>query len=140
LDHNKLTGTIPSSLGSLPLQDLTLSYNSLTGKLPPSLAVVANTGRVVDISYNKLHGEIPVELCLARNMFLINNSVVNRCSDICRDKRYRAGNIHIASKEEKETKDEMRAQLAEEVTREEAEQELKELESFKKSLKNFINL
>ena len=94
LDHNRLTGSIPSSLGKLELQDLTASNNLLVGSLPASLAQIVKKGRVVDFSYNQLVGVIPVELCLARNMFLIENLIINRCNDICRDKSYRVSNCY----------------------------------------------
>lgn len=150
IDHNHLSGSIPSSFGGLPLNDLTASNNALTGSLPASLANIARKGRVVDFSYNQLSGDIPVELCLARNLFLIANNISNKCSEICHDKRYRDGRIHILTsnsgygskraEEERQNAEEVAAQEAAELSRDEEEAERKELEDFRKNLRNMVNL
>jgi hypothetical protein len=58
LQGNKLNGTIPSFLGSLPLKQLALSYNSLTGTIPSSLTSL----KALTLLYlfeNKLTGLVP---------------------------------------------------------------------------------
>eukprot|EP00250_Pteridium_aquilinum_P008793 c18212_g1_i1 orf=161-3385(+) len=57
LQHNHLSGDIPHVFGSLPrLQNLDLSHNyMLTGQIPPSLSVSES----LDLSFNNLTGIIP---------------------------------------------------------------------------------
>jgi hypothetical protein len=58
LQGNKLNGTIPSFLGSLPLKQLALSYNSLTGTIPSSLTSLKEL-TLLNLFENKLTGLVP---------------------------------------------------------------------------------
>jgi len=44
LDGNEFNGTIPATLGQLPLQDLRLNNNRLTGEIPSSLGNLQSLG------------------------------------------------------------------------------------------------
>ncbi|KAG6697145.1 hypothetical protein I3842_09G183900 [Carya illinoinensis] len=58
LSHNFFRGEIPSALGSAVvgrLLSLDLSYNNLTGHIPPSLIYI----KEIDLSHNSLKGQIP---------------------------------------------------------------------------------
>ena len=62
LYNNKLTGEIPTELGSLSnLEWLGLSRNQLTGEIPRELGSLSNLERLT-LSRNQLTGEIPAEL------------------------------------------------------------------------------
>ena len=65
---NGLTGSIPSSLGSLTnLIQLSLSNNDLTGSIPPSLGSLTNL-LVLDIANTQLTGSIPSSLGSLTNL------------------------------------------------------------------------
>ena len=62
LAKNKLTGTIPSSIGNLTLLNiLDLSVNQLSGAIPSSLGNLVQLW-TLDLSYNQLSGVVPVSL------------------------------------------------------------------------------
>jgi hypothetical protein len=62
LERNKLTGSIPASLGNLTrLQDLDLGLNQLTGPIPDSLANLTRL-ESLDLGINQLTGPIPDSL------------------------------------------------------------------------------
>lgn len=62
LPSSKLSGTLPSNLGSLPwLQRLDLSNNSINGSFPASL-LNATELRFLDLSRNHISGELPASL------------------------------------------------------------------------------
>jgi len=77
LDDNSLTGTIPSSLGSLSeLQRLYLQGNSLTGTIPPSLGELSELYRLY-LYDNSLSSTIPSELgslTSLGNLYLYDNN------------------------------------------------------------------
>jgi phosphodiesterase/alkaline phosphatase D-like protein/Leucine-rich repeat (LRR) protein len=59
---NQLTGSIPSTLGSLTqLTNLDLSYNNLSGSIPPALGSLTQLTNL-DLSGNSLSGSIPPAL------------------------------------------------------------------------------
>ncbi|XP_059313434.1 leucine-rich repeat receptor protein kinase HPCA1-like isoform X1 [Lycium ferocissimum] len=59
LDHNKLIGDIPESLGSLPnLEILRLDWNSLNGPVPSNLTMLQSLNELY-LSNNNLNGSIP---------------------------------------------------------------------------------
>ena len=63
LSGNQLSGTIPSSLGGLTnLEWLRLQENQLSGTIPSSLGGLTNL-EVVDLWLNQLSGSIPAALC-----------------------------------------------------------------------------
>lgn len=62
LSYNRLSGTIPGSLGSMTyLQVLNLGHNALTGEIPFSFGGLKSAG-VLDLSHNDLQGTIPGSL------------------------------------------------------------------------------
>ncbi|MCY4581197.1 MAG: hypothetical protein OXE50_00115, partial [Chloroflexi bacterium] len=62
LRWNRLTGEIPSELGSLSnLESLGLGLNQLTGEIPPWLGDLSNLEQLF-LNSNDLSGEIPPEL------------------------------------------------------------------------------
>jgi hypothetical protein len=54
----QLTGTIPPELLLVDLQELDLSFNSLTGSLP----LLSGTLRVLRLRNNSLSGQLPAQL------------------------------------------------------------------------------
>ncbi|XP_025014368.2 probable LRR receptor-like serine/threonine-protein kinase At3g47570 [Ricinus communis] len=59
VDHNFLSGEIPSSLGScIRLERLNMRDNSFKGSIPSSLSALRGL-QVVDLSHNNLSGQIP---------------------------------------------------------------------------------
>ena len=62
LQENRLTGPIPSTLGDLKLHVLDLSSNQLTGSIPSSLGSFPDV-RFVLLRENRLTGSIPAALC-----------------------------------------------------------------------------
>ena len=62
LSYNDLSGSIPPALGNLTnLRGLSLNYNQLTGSIPPALGNLTNL-IVLDLSDNQLTGSIPPAL------------------------------------------------------------------------------
>ena len=77
LANNRLTGSIPASLGSLPLVFLFLDNNQLTGSIP------ANIGsQFLDLSNNQLTGSIPAELVRSDQIILdLQNNLLSGSLD-----------------------------------------------------------
>ncbi|KAJ6929478.1 protein BRASSINOSTEROID INSENSITIVE 1-like [Populus alba x Populus x berolinensis] len=61
LSSNSLSGPIPAGFNCSQLTALHLSYNYLTGTIPSSLGTL-NKLRDLNLWFNQLHGEIPLEL------------------------------------------------------------------------------
>ena len=60
LAHNKLIGSIPTSIADLAnLQYADLSYNKLSGTLPKNLKNLTHLFSF-NVSYNNLKGELPI--------------------------------------------------------------------------------
>ena len=71
LDSNQLTGTIPPELGALTnLVILYLDYNQLTGTIPPGLGNLTNLEDLY-LNYNQLTGAIPPELGALTNLEIL---------------------------------------------------------------------
>lgn len=67
-ERNRLTGPIPSSLGSIgSLQQLLLHNNDLTGEIPPALGSLSNL-QVLALGLNRLDGGIPIQLGNLNNL------------------------------------------------------------------------
>ena len=74
LFRNRLTGSIPSSLGSLTrLRDLVLSNNQLTGSIPSSLGSLTNLTDLY-LFRNRLTGSIPSSLGSLTNLTVLRLS------------------------------------------------------------------
>ena len=68
LSWNELSGEIPPELGSLTnLEELYLACNALSGQIPPELGSPTNL-QVLDLYANQLSGEIPPELGSLTNL------------------------------------------------------------------------
>ncbi|XP_047325361.1 receptor-like protein kinase HSL1 [Impatiens glandulifera] len=123
---NKLTGTIPEELCSLPLESLHIYENHLEGNLPDSIAKSPNLyelrvfenqlsgelpkdlGRnsklvTIDVSYNRFSGQIPTGLCemgkLEELLIIFNSFSGNIPSSLgeCRSlTRVRLGNNNLS--------------------------------------------
>ena len=64
LCYNKLTGSIPTRLGSLKkLSVLALQSNQLSGAIPASLGDLTMLNRL-DLSFNSLFGSIPLKVAV----------------------------------------------------------------------------
>lgn len=78
LCYNKLSGNVPTQIGSLKkLNVLALQYNQLTGAIPASLGGLDMLTRL-DLSFNKFFGPIPVRLAeapLLRILDVRNNTL-----------------------------------------------------------------
>lgn len=62
LNGNKISGSIPPSLGHFPLlRNLNLSSNLLSGAIPPEISGLSNLQQLV-LSHNLLNGSIPKKL------------------------------------------------------------------------------
>lgn len=59
LSSNLINGSLPSSFGSENLGYLNLSYNKLSGEIPPQFANKLPTNITLDLSVNNLTGPIP---------------------------------------------------------------------------------
>ena len=71
LGDNELTGSIPSSLGSLSnLEQLELGFNELTGSIPSSLGSLTNL-TLLNLFYNELTGSIPSSLGSLTNLTVL---------------------------------------------------------------------
>ena len=80
LSHNQLTGTLPSSLGTLlSLQELHLYANRFTGEIPPSLGRLASL-LALRLDRNQLTGQIPVELLQLTSLHFLGLGKNNRLS------------------------------------------------------------
>ncbi|XP_074273100.1 cysteine-rich receptor-like protein kinase 17 isoform X2 [Silene latifolia] len=72
LCYNKLSGKVPTQLGSLKkLNVLALQYNQLTGAIPASLGDLEGLTRL-DLSFNNFFGSIPVKLAEAPHLRLLD--------------------------------------------------------------------
>ncbi|KAF7850333.1 hypothetical protein BT93_L5625 [Corymbia citriodora subsp. variegata] len=70
LSMNRFTGPIPGRVFSYPITDLQLQRNAFLGLLRPAGRVTIPT---VDLSYNRLSGEIPPEFSTVQNLYLNSN-------------------------------------------------------------------
>ncbi|XP_078161159.1 uncharacterized protein LOC144556646 [Carex rostrata] len=59
LSNNSLAGEIPLSICNVPIRVLVLSYNNLTGTMPPCLLEAAKSREVLYLRSNKLSGPLP---------------------------------------------------------------------------------
>ncbi|GMH28640.1 hypothetical protein Nepgr_030483 [Nepenthes gracilis] len=77
--NNNFAGEIPSAICTLDsLQTLDLSYNSLSGEIPPCFKIVNNLLSVLDLRSNKLHGTLPSifgEYCSLQTLALNGNQL-----------------------------------------------------------------
>jgi Leucine-rich repeat (LRR) protein len=63
LYNNKLTGTLPNTLPSLPnLRGIAFDDNQLTGPIPDSYGSFSSSFKVLSLSRNRLSGKIPASL------------------------------------------------------------------------------
>ncbi|KAM0902792.1 hypothetical protein ACQ4PT_019067 [Festuca glaucescens] len=62
LQGNALDGRIPSSLSSCPIEQLDLSYNSLTGTIPKELFLISTLSSFMLLRHNLISGTLPSEM------------------------------------------------------------------------------
>ncbi|XP_058075298.1 probably inactive leucine-rich repeat receptor-like protein kinase IMK2 [Magnolia sinica] len=89
LQHNNLSGSIPDSWGgvsgnrnSYQLRSLVLDYNSITGRIPPSLSKLEKLEEI-SLSHNKINGSVPEQLktlSQLQTLDLSNNDIDGRFS------------------------------------------------------------
>ncbi|KAJ3669093.1 hypothetical protein LUZ60_011043 [Juncus effusus] len=83
LRSNRLTVNLPADVASLPsIHSLFLQHNNLTGIIPSSLS---NSLRFLDLSYNTFEGEIPESvknLSRLTDLLLQNNSLSGKIPDL----------------------------------------------------------
>lgn len=65
LDNNLLTGTLPSSIGNSALTGLTLDLNYLIGTVPKSLGDIGSHLMVISAAFNSFTGTLPSGICNA---------------------------------------------------------------------------
>ncbi|KAL3725487.1 hypothetical protein ACJRO7_030505 [Eucalyptus globulus] len=70
LSMNRFTGPIPGRVFSYPITSLQLQRNAFLGLLRPAGRVAIPT---VDLSYNRLSGEIPPEFATVQSLYLNSN-------------------------------------------------------------------
>ncbi|XP_078161155.1 receptor-like protein 6 [Carex rostrata] len=78
LSNNSLAGDIPLSICNVPIRVLVLSYNNLTGTIPPCLLEAAESREVLNLRSNKLSGTLPrniSEVCKFRTINLSRNRI-----------------------------------------------------------------
>ncbi|KAG7011028.1 putative LRR receptor-like serine/threonine-protein kinase [Cucurbita argyrosperma subsp. argyrosperma] len=60
LSSNLIDGALPSDFGGDNLRYFNISYNKLSGKIPPDFAHNIPANATIDLSFNNLTGEVPV--------------------------------------------------------------------------------
>jgi len=83
MSHSGLLGTVPPELfGLVSLEEMNLSWNSLSGSLPTSMELISL--HEMDLSYNKLTGMLPGSLGSLESLEVLktNVSMHNAISDI----------------------------------------------------------
>ena len=72
LSYNRLTGAIPAELGNLPaLKRLIIYQNRLSGSLPPELGNLSSL-TILDFYENQLTGPVPTEWSNLSNLFYMD--------------------------------------------------------------------
>ncbi|KAL0382882.1 UNVERIFIED_CONTAM: Receptor-like protein 9b [Sesamum calycinum] len=86
LSKNRLTGPIPTELGTLSsIHTLNLSHNRLTGHIPTAFSNLHEI-QSLDLSHNKLSGEIPSEL-ISLNFLSVFSVAYNNLSGKIPDRK-----------------------------------------------------
>lgn len=60
LSSNLINGSLPSDFGGDSLHYFNISYNRLSGEIPPDFAHKIPANAIIDLSFNNLTGEVPV--------------------------------------------------------------------------------
>ncbi|XP_059309499.1 cuscuta receptor 1-like [Lycium ferocissimum] len=76
LDKNNFSGPIPQKLSTAPLITLDLSYNNLSGNIPPWLGNIPSLTSLT-LSRNHLKGHIPPDYCRLEGLEVLNLSENN---------------------------------------------------------------
>ncbi|CAL9016893.1 unnamed protein product [Prunus brigantina] len=102
LSRNYLSGTIPPEWGSLPLINITLIANRLTGPIPKEIGNIT-TLKSLDITMNNFSGVLPRQLGnlpLIEQMLLTSNNFTGELPDTFGDlttlKNFRVGDSHFS--------------------------------------------
>jgi len=78
LSSNLFNGSLPEDFGGESLRYLNLSYNKVSGTIPPSFAKQIPGNATVDLSFNNLTGPVPESLALLnqKTEFLSGNAAL----------------------------------------------------------------
>ncbi|CAB9516389.1 Serine Threonine protein kinase [Seminavis robusta] len=68
LSNNTISGTIPSTIGMVPLETLSLAHNAITGTVPHEIFLQPSI-RGLYLSNTQLSGTLPTEVGQARNLW-----------------------------------------------------------------------
>ena len=87
LGYNRLTGTVPASLGDLrQITYLMMDWNDLTGTIPPKLGKLGQLSGWLSLEGNNLSGTVPptlANLTQATWIYLNNNDLTGDAEFLC---------------------------------------------------------
>ena len=87
MGYNRLTGTVPASLGDLQqITYLMMDWNDLTGTIPPELGKLGQLSGWLSLEGNHLSGTVPptlANLTQATWIYLNNNDLTGDAEFLC---------------------------------------------------------